>query len=421
MDTQNQSLNTAASMPHFQIPDYVLDDLCSRFVINIPEEERLDLIRIFFQIEQAHWFYLDFYCADSPELKTCGIKDFSGQIFKHCPSLSGHAQEVEKIMGDFKSYKMTVPTYGAIMLDPDMKYCLLVQGFYTKASWGFPKGKINAEESPEDCAVREVLEETGFDVKELLKPENYLESQRSDQLTRLYIINGVPLTTKFQPRTRKEIKSLQWFPIDALPAHKKDLTSKMQLNMNPNCFFMVIPFVKPLRKWIYNKNNPQEAQRPKSANSSTYKAKIQEGQEQMGLRSRIKQQQYFTLQNQTEFKEFLQYKEQVLRGHDEHTRSISPKKEGYQKGQSDPNLGYSPNPQQEKKKYQILNRNGTLAGKPRRSLATQFDNGAFPGGQDQSMSRSSDGGGFCPDAWKNFKFDMEPILACLPLDRRSLV
>ena len=51
----------------------------SRFIINIPEEERQDLIRIFFQIELAHWFYLDFYCAENPELKTCGIKDFSTQ------------------------------------------------------------------------------------------------------------------------------------------------------------------------------------------------------------------------------------------------------------------------------------------------------------------------------------------------------
>lgn len=38
-------------------------------------------------------------------------------------------------------------------------------------------------------------------------------------------------------------QSLQWFPMDALPAHKRDMTPKM-LNMTPNNFFMVIPFVK---------------------------------------------------------------------------------------------------------------------------------------------------------------------------------
>ena len=43
------------------IPLEILDDLGSRFIINIPEEERKDLIRICFQIELAHWFYVDEY------------------------------------------------------------------------------------------------------------------------------------------------------------------------------------------------------------------------------------------------------------------------------------------------------------------------------------------------------------------------
>ena len=34
--------------------------------------------------------------------------------------------------------------------------CLLAQGFWTKSSWGFPKGKVNEEEAPHNCAVREV-------------------------------------------------------------------------------------------------------------------------------------------------------------------------------------------------------------------------------------------------------------------------
>ncbi len=51
----------------------------SRFIINIPEEGRKDMIRIFFQIENAHWFYLDFYCKGNPELKPLGIKEFSAR------------------------------------------------------------------------------------------------------------------------------------------------------------------------------------------------------------------------------------------------------------------------------------------------------------------------------------------------------
>ena len=68
---------------HQEIMDTNIHVLCmfdfSRFIINIPEEERQDLIRVFFQIELAHWFYLDFYCQENPELKARGIKDFSSQ------------------------------------------------------------------------------------------------------------------------------------------------------------------------------------------------------------------------------------------------------------------------------------------------------------------------------------------------------
>lgn len=33
---------------------------------------------------------------------------------------------------------------------------LLVQGYLAKSGWGFPKGKVNEDEAPNDCAVREV-------------------------------------------------------------------------------------------------------------------------------------------------------------------------------------------------------------------------------------------------------------------------
>lgn len=40
-----------------------------------------------------------------------------------------------------------------LMSDPQ---CLLVKGWKSTASWGFPKGKINDEEDKWSCAIREV-------------------------------------------------------------------------------------------------------------------------------------------------------------------------------------------------------------------------------------------------------------------------
>ncbi|XP_053668122.1 m7GpppN-mRNA hydrolase [Anopheles marshallii] len=226
----------------------IMDDLASRFIINVPEEERKNLIRICFQMELAHWFYLDFYCAESKH--KCGIKQFAQQMFKHVPFLQPHWPNVDTVLEDWKQYKLTVPTYGAILLSEDMKHVLLVQSFWAKSSWGFPKGKINENEEPANCAIREVYEETGYDISKLIVPTEYIDVIINYQFTRLYLVPGVPLTTVFMPKTRNEIKCCEWFPVDVLPVTKHDNIVKGNHNLSGNSFFMILPFVKRLKKWL---------------------------------------------------------------------------------------------------------------------------------------------------------------------------
>ncbi|KAM8872338.1 m7GpppN-mRNA hydrolase [Synchiropus picturatus] len=233
-----------------EIPTDVLDDLCSRFILHIPSEERDNAIRVCFQIELAHWFYLDFCMQNTPGAPHCGIRDFAKAVFHHCPFLLPHGEDVQKVLEQWKEYKMGVPTYGAIILDESLENVLLVQGYLAKSGWGFPKGKVNEDEPPHDCAVREVLEETGFDIKNRICKEQYIEQKITDQLVRLYIIPGVSKDTKFYPKTRKEIRNIEWFPIDKLPSHRNDMTPKSKLGLAPNKFFMAIPFIRPLREWI---------------------------------------------------------------------------------------------------------------------------------------------------------------------------
>ncbi|XP_077592981.1 m7GpppN-mRNA hydrolase isoform X2 [Stigmatopora nigra] len=232
------------------IPTGILDDLCSRFILHIPSEERDNAIRVCFQIELAHWFYLDFCIPNTPMAPHCGIRDFARAVFQHCPFLLPHGEDVKKVLEQWKEYKMGVPTYGAIILDQSLESVLLVQGYLAKSGWGFPKGKVNEDEAPHDCAVREVLEETGFDIKNRICKDKYIEQKITDQVVRLYIIPGVSKDTKFYPKTRKEIKNIEWFPIEKLPCHRNDMTPKSKLGLAPNRFFMAIPFIRPLRDWI---------------------------------------------------------------------------------------------------------------------------------------------------------------------------
>ncbi len=151
----NNNINNNNNNNH-KIADNILDDLSSRFVINIPKEERNDLIRICFQIELAHWYYLDFICQTQHSLPKLKYKTFTAILFNHIPFLNQYISQLDDIIVKWREYKSSVPTCGAILLDKTLNHVLLVQGFGGK-SWGFPKGKINENESLVNCAAREVI------------------------------------------------------------------------------------------------------------------------------------------------------------------------------------------------------------------------------------------------------------------------
>ncbi|KAH8339303.1 hypothetical protein KR074_011029 [Drosophila pseudoananassae] len=269
-----------------KIPSDILDDLASRFIINVPDMELNNLIRICFQIELAHWFYLDFFCAPAAsddaesqkqtpiarKLPVVGIKQFAMQLFQHIPFLNKHFGTVDKILDEWKNYKLSVPTYGAILVSEDHNHCLLVQSYFARNSWGFPKGKINENEDPAHCATREVYEETGFDITDIIDANDYIEAFINYQYTRLYIVRNIPLDTQFAPRTRNEIRCCEWFRIDSLPVNKNDAISKAKLGKNANSFFMIIPFVKRLKKWVNERKAGIEPRRRKCSGQQSPKA-----------------------------------------------------------------------------------------------------------------------------------------------------
>ncbi|KNE65776.1 hypothetical protein AMAG_19209 [Allomyces macrogynus ATCC 38327] len=138
----------------------VLDDLGSRFIINVPDEELASIERICFQIEQAHWYYEDFVREENPRLPSFSLKSFwpnptfassESPLFKHCPLLHEWAEVHEKAFDDFMKYKFRVPVCGAIVINEDLDQVLLVKGWNSR-NWTFPRGKINKGEKELKCA-----------------------------------------------------------------------------------------------------------------------------------------------------------------------------------------------------------------------------------------------------------------------------
>lgn len=231
-----------------------------RFIINLPQEELESVERICFQVEEAQWFYEDFIRPLDPDLPSLNLRNFCLRIFQHCPLLSQFSSyHHSTAFSEFLAYKTRVPVRGAIMLNHDMDAVVLVKGWKKGANWSFPRGKINKDEPDLDCAIREVYEETGYDIHEaslVAKDENvkFIEITMREQHMRLYVFRGVLMDTEFEPKTRKEISKIQWYKLSDLPTLKKGKNQQEgkgdELANNANKFYMVAPFLNPLKKWI---------------------------------------------------------------------------------------------------------------------------------------------------------------------------
>jgi 8-oxo-dGTP diphosphatase len=81
-----------------------------------------------------------------------------------------------------------------------------------REDWTFPKGKLEAGESHERCALREVQEETGLRCKlgAELPPTSYINGKSRLKVVRYWIMD--PGNSRAQPRN--EVDEIQWASIE---------------------------------------------------------------------------------------------------------------------------------------------------------------------------------------------------------------
>lgn len=162
------------------------------------------------------------------------------------------AQNFDALYQQFKHYQHRIPVYGAALLTADLKKVLLVTSFYGKATWGFPKGKVNQGEDKLACALREVYEEVGYDARHLNpNPEDYISVKTENEKSiTIFIIAGVPEDYDFKPRVVKEIGEIKWHELDSIPSDAKMAAAAKAAVGKVEKYWGVAPFIPRLRKWI---------------------------------------------------------------------------------------------------------------------------------------------------------------------------
>mmetsp|Transcript_24737 Transcript_24737/g.32303 ORF Transcript_24737/g.32303 Transcript_24737/m.32303 type:complete len:420 (-) Transcript_24737:475-1734(-) len=232
--------------------DQALVDVETRFILNLPDAELSSSDRLFFQIEQAHWFYEDFYAdtfAHLPHFRL--LKSFASHLFDHCPLLQPYQSMYSTLFEDFHSYKGKVPVSGTILLNPNRSKFVLVKG-WKGSTWSFPRGKTNHTESSIDCAARETFEECGFDCKSQLSEQNAITMYANGQRITMYIAFDVSENNYLEPIARKEVSQCGWFSFENLPKT-----------------YAVLPFVSRLRRFLEKEFGRNESGRSSSTPRSS--------------------------------------------------------------------------------------------------------------------------------------------------------
>lgn len=110
--------------------------------------------------------------------------------------------------------------YGAILYCSRTKRYAMVQGRET-GKWSFPKGHVNRYETPFECVIREVREETGID--SLPIPQEGVPLGVGYYYS-FIVPDEIPLT----PEDTREVQTAGWFSLEEM--------KEMRLNIDASTF-----------------------------------------------------------------------------------------------------------------------------------------------------------------------------------------
>ena len=86
-----------------------------------------------------------------------------------------------------------------------------------KGCWAFPGGFMNMDETTEQCAIRELEEETGLKIGEVRQIGAYSKVDRDPRGRTITVAYLVIVDEPMAVKGRDDAAKAQWFPLSALP------------------------------------------------------------------------------------------------------------------------------------------------------------------------------------------------------------
>jgi 8-oxo-dGTP pyrophosphatase MutT (NUDIX family) len=120
--------------------------------------------------------------------------------------------------------KFTLIQAAGGLVQNEKKDVLLI---FRRGKWDLPKGKVDKKEKLEDCAIREVEEETGLQNVKLISPltityHTYHEGARFILKESHWYKMKISGEQKLVPQTAEDIHEIKWVPPSGLEKYFKD-------------------------------------------------------------------------------------------------------------------------------------------------------------------------------------------------------
>ena len=136
----------------------------------------------------------------------------------------------------WKSTSGKIVKAGGFIIDPSTHKILLVQS--RGQLWGPPKGTIQDDESVEDCAIREVIEETGIQLNctQFIGQPTLVKNKAMYYTVELNESNIEPQNHILD----NDANGIGWFNIECLD----DLIKEKKISINQHCKILIKKFFR---------------------------------------------------------------------------------------------------------------------------------------------------------------------------------
>ena len=161
------------------------------------------------------------------------------------------------------TYKYPRPAVTAdcvvITEEPEPKLLLIQRGTDPyKGSWAFPGGFMNMDETAEQCAIRELEEETGLQLNEVLQIGAYSKVDRDPRGRTVTIAFLIMVDKPIDVKGKDDAAKAQWFKFPEIPElafdHKSILKDAINILLREN-LLSLSSLLFDEQKAIINHNN----------------------------------------------------------------------------------------------------------------------------------------------------------------------